>query len=100
VQGLIDGLRASFAGRMHKARLRPDDILARFEEVRRAEQLDESAAQMLCPDVHLSRDFEAVRQFGALVVSFAMPRTPLTSLSPSSPSESLSAWTWFEKVVN
>jgi putative ABC transport system ATP-binding protein len=30
-----------------KRRLRPDDLLARFEEVRRAEQLDESAAQML-----------------------------------------------------
>lgn len=30
-----------------KHRLRPDDLLARFEEVRRAEQLDESAAQML-----------------------------------------------------
>ena len=30
-----------------KRRLRPEDLLARFEEVRRAEQLDESAAQML-----------------------------------------------------
>jgi putative ABC transport system ATP-binding protein len=30
-----------------KRRLRPDDLLARFEEVRRAEQLDETAAQML-----------------------------------------------------
>jgi putative ABC transport system ATP-binding protein len=30
-----------------KRRLRPDDLLARFEEVRRAEQLDESAAQLL-----------------------------------------------------
>lgn len=30
-----------------KRRLRPDDLLARFEEVRRAEQLDESAAGML-----------------------------------------------------
>lgn len=30
-----------------KRRLRPDDLLMRFEEVRRAEQLDESAAQML-----------------------------------------------------
>ncbi len=30
-----------------KRRLRPDDLLARFEEVRRAEQLDESAALML-----------------------------------------------------
>jgi putative ABC transport system ATP-binding protein len=30
-----------------KCRLRPDDLLARFEEVRRAEQLDESAAEML-----------------------------------------------------
>ena len=30
-----------------KRRLRSDDLLARFEEVRRAEQLDESAAQML-----------------------------------------------------
>lgn len=30
-----------------KRRLRPDDLLARFEEVRRADQLDENAAQML-----------------------------------------------------
>jgi len=30
-----------------KRRLRPEDLLARFEDVRRAEQLDESAAQML-----------------------------------------------------
>jgi putative ABC transport system ATP-binding protein len=30
-----------------KQRLRPQDLLARFEEVRRAEQLDESAAEML-----------------------------------------------------
>lgn len=30
-----------------KRRLRPDDLLARFEEVRRAEHLDESAAAML-----------------------------------------------------
>lgn len=30
-----------------KRRLRPEDLLARFEEVRRAEQLDQSAAQML-----------------------------------------------------
>jgi putative ABC transport system ATP-binding protein len=30
-----------------KRRLRPDDLLARFEDVRRAEQLDESATQML-----------------------------------------------------
>ncbi len=30
-----------------KRRLRPDDLLARFEDVRRAEQLDESAAGML-----------------------------------------------------
>jgi len=30
-----------------KRRLRPDDLLARFEEIRRAEQLDESAALML-----------------------------------------------------
>lgn len=30
-----------------KRRLRPDDLLARFEEVRRAEQLDASAALML-----------------------------------------------------
>lgn len=30
-----------------KRRLRPDDLLARFEDVRRAEQLDEGAAQML-----------------------------------------------------
>jgi putative ABC transport system ATP-binding protein len=31
-----------------KRRLRVDDLLARFEEVRRGEQLDESAAEMLC----------------------------------------------------
>jgi putative tryptophan/tyrosine transport system ATP-binding protein len=30
-----------------KRRIRPDDLLGRFEEVRRAEQLDETAAQML-----------------------------------------------------
>jgi hypothetical protein len=30
-----------------RRRLHPDDLLARFEEVRRAEQLDESAAKML-----------------------------------------------------
>jgi putative ABC transport system ATP-binding protein len=30
-----------------KRRIRPDDLLARFDDVRRAEQLDESAAQML-----------------------------------------------------
>ena len=30
-----------------KRRLRPDDLLSRFEQVRRAEQLDESAAEML-----------------------------------------------------
>lgn len=30
-----------------KRRLRPSDLLARFEEVRRSEQLDESAAEML-----------------------------------------------------
>lgn len=30
-----------------KRRLRPDDLLARFEEIRRSEQLDESAAAML-----------------------------------------------------
>ena len=30
-----------------KRRLRADDLLARFEDVRRAEQLDESAAEML-----------------------------------------------------
>jgi putative ABC transport system ATP-binding protein len=30
-----------------KRRLRPEDLLTRFEEVRRAEQLDESAAEML-----------------------------------------------------
>ena len=33
--------------RIQSSRLRPDDLLARFEEVRRAEQLDESAAEML-----------------------------------------------------
>src|SRR5437763_5246680 len=32
---------------VEKRRLRVDDLLARFEEVRRAEQLDESAARML-----------------------------------------------------
>lgn len=30
-----------------KKRLRVDDLMARFEEVRRAEQLDEPAAEML-----------------------------------------------------
>jgi putative ABC transport system ATP-binding protein len=30
-----------------KRRLRPEDLLARFEELRRANQLDESAAEML-----------------------------------------------------
>jgi putative tryptophan/tyrosine transport system ATP-binding protein len=30
-----------------KRRLRVDDLLARFEEVRRAEQIDETAAEML-----------------------------------------------------
>jgi len=30
-----------------KKRLRPEDLMARFEEVRRAELLDESAAAML-----------------------------------------------------
>jgi putative ABC transport system ATP-binding protein len=35
-----------FQGR-EKRRLRPEDLLARFEEVRRAEQLDESSAEML-----------------------------------------------------
>jgi putative ABC transport system ATP-binding protein len=30
-----------------KKRIRADDLLARFEEVRRAELLDESAAEML-----------------------------------------------------
>ena len=30
-----------------KQRLTPDDLLDRFDEVRRSEQLDESAAQML-----------------------------------------------------
>jgi putative ABC transport system ATP-binding protein len=35
-----------FAG-AEKRRLRPDDLMARFEEVRRAELLDESAAAML-----------------------------------------------------
>lgn len=31
----------------HKRRLRPDDLLARFEEVRRSEMVDESAAAMI-----------------------------------------------------
>jgi putative ABC transport system ATP-binding protein len=30
-----------------KRRLRPEDLLSRFEELRRANQLDESAAEML-----------------------------------------------------
>ena len=34
-------------GGAEKRRLRPEDLLARFEDVRRAEQLDESAAQLL-----------------------------------------------------
>jgi putative ABC transport system ATP-binding protein len=32
---------------VEKQRLRPEDLLARFDDVRRAEQLDESAAEML-----------------------------------------------------
>jgi hypothetical protein len=38
-----------FAGMIgaEKKRLRPEDLLHRFEEVRRREQLDESAAAML-----------------------------------------------------
>ena len=39
--------RAPGGRRNSGRRLRPDDLLARFEEVRRAEQLDESAAEML-----------------------------------------------------
>jgi len=35
-----------FAG-AQKQRLRPDDLLSRFEDLRRADQLDESAAEML-----------------------------------------------------
>jgi putative ABC transport system ATP-binding protein len=35
-----------FSG-VQKARLRPDDLISRFETVRRAEQLDETAAEML-----------------------------------------------------
>jgi putative tryptophan/tyrosine transport system ATP-binding protein len=31
----------------HKRRLRPDDLLARFEAIRRGELLDESAAAMI-----------------------------------------------------
>jgi hypothetical protein len=34
-------------GGAEKQRMRPEDLLARFEEVRRTEQLDESAAEML-----------------------------------------------------
>jgi putative ABC transport system ATP-binding protein len=30
-----------------KRRLRPEDLLSRFEDLRRANQLDESAAEML-----------------------------------------------------
>jgi hypothetical protein len=32
---------------VHKRRLRPDDLLARFEAVRRGEPVDESAAAMI-----------------------------------------------------
>jgi putative ABC transport system ATP-binding protein len=32
---------------VEKRRLRPEDLLARFEDVRRANQLDETAAEML-----------------------------------------------------
>ena len=32
---------------VHKRRLRPDDLLARFEAVRRGELVDESAAAMI-----------------------------------------------------
>ena len=35
------------------ARSRDEDLLARFEEVRRAEQLDESVAEMLWPELSL-----------------------------------------------
>jgi putative ABC transport system ATP-binding protein len=32
---------------IHKRRLRPDDLLARFEAVRRSELVDESAAALI-----------------------------------------------------
>jgi hypothetical protein len=38
--------RSSTIFTARKRRLRPEDLLARFEEVRRAEQLDESAAHI------------------------------------------------------
>ena len=52
--GLGDRLIMMHRGRIlhdfrgaERKRLRPEDLLARFEEVRRSEQLDESAAEML-----------------------------------------------------
>jgi len=52
--GLGDRLIMMHRGRVihdfhgaEKRRLRPEDLLARFEDVRRADQLDESAAEML-----------------------------------------------------
>jgi putative ABC transport system ATP-binding protein len=51
---LGDRLIMMFEGRVlhdfrgaEKQRTRPEDLIARFEEVRRTEQLDESAAEML-----------------------------------------------------
>ena len=55
---IILGMSAAFTGASgqlgielyrgaEKQRLRADDLLNRFEDVRRAEQLDESAAEML-----------------------------------------------------
>ena len=65
-----------------KRRLRPDDLLARFEEARRAEQLDESAAEMLrryrfpVPWVTLS-SFS-----GAIIAADLMAVTAGTRLGP------------------
>lgn len=51
-----------------KRRLRPDDLLARFEEVRRAEQLDESASQMR-PNSTSERLFPSTSQCGTIARS-------------------------------
>ena len=62
-----------------KQRLRVDDLLARFEEVRRAEQIDETAAEMLrqCTrrpmtpmSVTLVNDRSEVERLGRLVEAF------------------------------
>ena len=73
---------AAAPARIQSSRLRPDDLLARFEEVRRAEQLDKSAAEMLrryrfpVPWVTLS-SFS-----GAIIAADLMAVTAGTRLGP------------------